>query len=395
MDDVDKFLAVANRTALLRVDGPASRSHQLEMIPAYSRAACAMLNWTKPRLAEAAGLGLSQATTFCDILRTRAAKGPHKQAFVFLDLQGAIADELTFAALDRRAHAIATELVINGLSGERALLVFPPGLDFVAALFACFYAAVVAVPVPFLSGKRIVERITSIRRDADPAGVLMLGRPSEDPQLCEASFGVADKLVWIQIDALDPDTREVSLPMPGPDTLALLQYTSGLTSSPKGVMLSQANLIANSGMITEAFGHDETSRGVGWLPLFHDMGLVGHVLQPGLLRGCFSAHVAAFVPAAAGPVATGHLNLESDHERRPDVCVRALLENGPRRAVTGPGSEFLARGILRIGKGACRHPRPLQHAFRGTRVSTAVAAAVLWFGRGNFTRDGGSVRDRP
>jgi acyl-CoA synthetase (AMP-forming)/AMP-acid ligase II len=199
---------------------------------------------------------------------------------VFLDSQGAIADELTFAALDRRAHAIATELVVTGLSGERALLVFPPGLDFVAALFACFYAGVVAVPVPFLSGKRIVERITSIRRDADPAGVLMLGRLREDPQLCEASFGVADKLVWIQIDALDPEAREVSLPMPDPDTLALLQYTSGSTSSPKGVMLSQANLIANSGMITEAFGHDETSRGVGWLPLFHDMGLVGHVLQP-------------------------------------------------------------------------------------------------------------------
>ena len=245
------------------------------------------INWNridfqldKPKLAEAAGLGLSEAATFCDILRTRAAKGPHKQAFVFLNSQGAIADEFTFAALDHRARAIATELVVNGLSGERALLVFPPGLDFVAALFACFYAGVVAVPVPFLLGKRIVERITSIRHDADPVGVLTLGRLREDPQLCEESFGVADKLVWIQIDALDPETRDVSLPMPGPDTLALLQYTSGSTSSPKGVMLSHANLIANSRMIAEAFGHNEASRGVGWLPLFHDMGLVGHVLQP-------------------------------------------------------------------------------------------------------------------
>jgi acyl-CoA synthetase (AMP-forming)/AMP-acid ligase II len=180
---------------------------------------------------------------------------------------------------------------------------------------------VVAVPVPFLSGKRIVERITSIRRDADPAGVLMLGRLREDPQLCEASFGVVDKLVWIQIDALGPETREVSLPMPGPDTLALLQYTSGSTSSPKGVMLSQANLIANSGMITEAFGHDETSRGMAAAVPRH--GFSWPCPATGLLRGCFSARVAAFVPAAAGPVATGRLNLESDHERRPDVCVRA------------------------------------------------------------------------
>jgi hypothetical protein len=99
------------RIALLPVDGPASRSHQLEMIPAY---AWAILNWTKPKLAQAGGLGLSQATTFCDILRTRAAKGPHKQAFVFLDSQGAIADELTL-----KSYGF---IVIGGLHLGRAAL---------------------------------------------------------------------------------------------------------------------------------------------------------------------------------------------------------------------------------------------------------------------------------
>jgi acyl-CoA synthetase (AMP-forming)/AMP-acid ligase II len=218
--------------------------------------------------------------TFCDILRRRAAEIPEQQAFVFLDLQGAIADEFTFAALDRRARAIASELVVNCFPGERALLVFPAGLDFVAALCGCFYAGVVAVPIPFLRGKRAAQRISSIRDDADPAVVLTLGELRDDPQVCEAWLGTACKPVWIYTDTLDEQPQDVSLPKPNADTLALLQYTSGSTSSPKGVMLTHGNLIANSAMISGAFGHDETSRGVGWLPLFHDMGLIGHVLQP-------------------------------------------------------------------------------------------------------------------
>ena len=189
-------------------------------------------------------------------------------------------------------------------------------------------------------------------------------------------------------------TREVSLPMPGPDTLALLQYTSGSTSSPKGVMLSQANLIANSGMITEAFGHDETSRGVGWLPLFHDMGLVGHVLQPVYYGGVsvlmsplsFLQRPVRWLQA----ISTWKATTSGGPTYAFELCLRAVRDEQLQ------GLDLsLACGILRIGKGACRRPRPLQHAFRGTRVSTAVAAAVLWFGRGNFTRDGGSVRDRP
>lgn len=220
-------------------------------------------------------------STFCEVLRRRAAATAEKQAFVFLNSDGSVQDQLTFGALDLRARALAAKLIEEGLGGERALLVFPPGLDFVVALFACFYAGVVAVPVPFFSGRRIVERINSIGRDADPAGLLTLARLATEPQLREAAFAKGHHLVWIFPDSIGTEGAPFDiLPIVSREALAMLQYTSGSTSTPKGVMLSHANLMANSAMIAQLFGHDETSRGVGWLPLFHDMGLVGHVLQP-------------------------------------------------------------------------------------------------------------------
>jgi acyl-CoA synthetase (AMP-forming)/AMP-acid ligase II len=222
----------------------------------------------------------SRPATFCDILQMYAAQEPHRQAFVFLDADGGVANETNYSGLDRRARAIAIELIVNGLGGKRVLLVFPPGLDFIAALFGCFYAGAVAVPVSFLPGKYVVERMSSILRDADPAGVLTLERLRKEPQFCEASFATDQKLAWIEADTISPASRDVSLPAPSPEALALVQYTSGSTSSPKGVMLTHANLTANSAMIAETFEHDRACRGVGWLPLFHDMGLVGHVLQP-------------------------------------------------------------------------------------------------------------------
>lgn len=222
--------------------------------------------------------------TFANILRLRASETPHRQAFVFLDPQGAVADELTFAALDDRARIIATELIALGLSGTRILLLFPPGLDFVAALFGCFYAGAVAVPLPHSVGKRVAERIAAIRMNADPAGILTLARTMGDPELRGAFLG-DDKLTWIYTDTIPERTPRSDFTMASADELALLQYTSGSTSTPKGVMLSHANLTANSAMIAGAFGHDEMLRGVGWLPLFHDMGLVGHVLQPVYVGG--------------------------------------------------------------------------------------------------------------
>jgi acyl-CoA synthetase (AMP-forming)/AMP-acid ligase II len=233
-------------------------------------------------MANGTATGIAATSTFSDILKVRASEQGGKQAFVFLKSHGSIEDQLTFSDLDQRARDVAVKLIINDLCGERVLLVFPPGLDFVVALFACFYANAVAVPVPFYSGKRVVERINSICRDADPAGVLTVTRLGKELQVRESVLSKTSGFVWIEIDALDAehDLPDVPLPTTDPNALALLQYTSGSTTAPKGVMITHANLIANNTMIAEVFGHNSNSRGVGWLPLFHDMGLVGHVLQP-------------------------------------------------------------------------------------------------------------------
>jgi acyl-CoA synthetase (AMP-forming)/AMP-acid ligase II len=104
-------------------------------------------------------------------LQMHAAQQPHKQAFVFL--APTVSFLMNYSALDHRARAIANELIVNGLGSKWILLVFPPGLDFIAALFWCFYAGAVAVPDSFLPGKHLAERMSSILRDA-AAGVLRL-----------------------------------------------------------------------------------------------------------------------------------------------------------------------------------------------------------------------------
>jgi acyl-CoA synthetase (AMP-forming)/AMP-acid ligase II len=136
------------------------------------------------------------------------------------------------------------------------------------------------VPVPYLPGKRGLDRLKSIRDDSDPGALLTLSNLEPDFAHREEFSQILANLVQIQVDRLEAESPIIDLSARSSDCLALLQYTSGSTSSPKGVMLNHANLIANSAMIAEAFGHNRTSRGVGWLPLFHDMGLVGHVLQP-------------------------------------------------------------------------------------------------------------------
>lgn len=216
--------------------------------------------------------------SFADILRYQAAENGAREAFAFLDPKNEVEDRTTYAELDRRARIVAAALVDSGLAGKRVLLAFPPGLDFVAALYGCFYAAVIAVPLPYIAGKRGGERISAIRNDARPAGVLTNLRLESDAKEMIGELA-NQRLVWIVTDTLEAE-RLFDGPTPESEALALLQYTSGSTSDPKGVMLSHANLIANCAMIKDAFGHDERSCGVSWLPLFHDMGLVGHVLQP-------------------------------------------------------------------------------------------------------------------
>ncbi|HTF09418.1 MAG TPA: AMP-binding protein, partial [Asanoa sp.] len=232
---------------------------------------------------EHAATGLTRdVRTVPDLLRARAAEQPDRLGYSFL-VDGETEElRLTYAEADRRARAVAASLGSAGVRpGMRALLVLPPGLDYLTALFGCMYAGVVAVPVyppdPF-QFDRSLPRLLAIVGDAEPVVVLttapLLGFLDEVTRLAPG----LGALPWLAVDtAADPGTEPAVL---APDATAVLQYTSGSTSEPRGVLLSHANLLHNSGLIQRLFGTTPESHGLVWLPPYHDMGLIGGLLQP-------------------------------------------------------------------------------------------------------------------
>jgi amino acid adenylation domain-containing protein len=222
-------------------------------------------------------------SSFSDVLVRRARETPDCLAYVFLEDGETESARLTFGELDERARTIAAALTGQGAAGERVLLLFPPGLDFIAAFFGCLYAGAVAVPsyppAPPRSG-RGQPRLRAIVEDAAPGFVLTT--TALVPRL-EALAGELPGLataVRLATDALPAGGGEWQAPALGPDALAFLQYTSGSTAEPKGVMVSHGNLLHNEEVIREACGHDAGSTFVSWLPMYHDMGLIGGLLQP-------------------------------------------------------------------------------------------------------------------
>jgi amino acid adenylation domain-containing protein/non-ribosomal peptide synthase protein (TIGR01720 family) len=219
--------------------------------------------------------------TFVEVLRSRAAESPEARAYTFLDAAGEEAATLTFADLDRRARTIAAHLQAQGAAGERALLLYPPGLEFVAAFLGCLYAGVVAVPAYPPRSARTLPRLLAVAADARPR--FALTESTLLPQLRAMGPGAAafDALTLVATDVLDPAAADAwRQPAVTAESLAFLQYTSGSTAAPKGVMVSHRNLLHNEEMIRRAFGQSARSVVVGWLPLYHDMGLIGCVLQP-------------------------------------------------------------------------------------------------------------------
>lgn len=210
-----------------------------------------------------------------EILTGRAETQPDQRAYVFVNEDGDETAELTYAALHAKALAVAAELSRHCAPGDRALLLFPQCLDFIVAYFGCLYAGVVAVPVNPPRRNRVQEATRSIVRDCEPAAALTLAGTAE---LKSTVDDICGELAWIAVDEL-PDAAFTPVDVT-PDTLAFLQYTSGSTSKPKGVMVSHGNLVANQAMIRHGFGHDSQSTVVGWAPFFHDQGLIGNVLQP-------------------------------------------------------------------------------------------------------------------
>ncbi len=223
-----------------------------------------------------------QAATLVELLRSRALKHPDKVAASFLHDEN-LEVVLTYGGLDCKARAIAAVLQNLRIRGERALLVFPPGLEFIAAFFGCLYADVVAVPTypPHPARlNRTLPRMQAIANDAQPIVALTTNEILSRVDELFAHSPDLELMRWIATDDL-PESLALEWDETGssPDSLAFLQYTSGSTASPKGVMVTHGNILHNSVLIQGFFETNEDSCGVFWLPSYHDMGLVGGILQ--------------------------------------------------------------------------------------------------------------------
>ena len=219
-----------------------------------------------------------------DMLEARAASQPDDLAYTFLADGEQPVDELTWSGLDRAARAIAASLQSRLQPGDRALLIYPPGLSFIEGFFGCIYAGVLAVPVMPPQGGRTTrgaDRLAAIATDSDAQCVLTSSDLRE--RLLES---VDERLQRIATDAVR-GTGAAAWRRPDLDaeSLAFLQYTSGSTALPRGVMVSHGNLLHNLSAAFALGENGEDTSSVSWLPVTHDMGLIEGVLQPAF-SGC-------------------------------------------------------------------------------------------------------------
>lgn len=238
----------------------------------------------EPRIIETMSRLEREARSFVDILKWRGRKQPDRRAFTFL-LDGEI-DEIgiSYQELDRQARAIAALLQCFAAPGERALLIYPPGLSYIAGFFGCLYAGVVAVPAYPPDPVRLDRTLPRLQAILDDSQATVVLTTSPILALAEVLFNRAPNLGALQWMATDTVTGGVEYgwqepPLEAGD-LALLQYTSGTTRTPRGVKVTHGNLLHNARLIEQAFGAGAPGSGVLWLPPYHDMGLIGGLLQP-------------------------------------------------------------------------------------------------------------------
>ncbi|MEK2606905.1 beta-ketoacyl synthase N-terminal-like domain-containing protein [Burkholderia arboris] len=219
--------------------------------------------------------------TVTEILQFRGKVEPEKTAFIFLDNGESELARLTYGDLDKRARGIAASLQEIAQPGDRVLLVYPPGLEFICAWVGCLYAGLIGVPAYPPRRNRPADRLKSIVADAGP--VVALTDAATLGGIAHRADGYSDTLelrILATDRGFDAPAEQWRAPDITPQTLALLQYTSGSTGTPKGVMISHANILSNMAVIAEASDADASAVFVSWLPVFHDMGFFGKVLLP-------------------------------------------------------------------------------------------------------------------
>ncbi|WP_020539100.1 fatty acyl-AMP ligase [Lewinella cohaerens] len=235
-------------------------------------------------------------TSLADVLQQRAVYQPQKLAYRLLKDGEENEISLTYEELDRRARAIGALLQTATRPGDRVLLLFSTGLDFIAAYFGCLYAGVVAIPLTPPHPARVEKSLAAMLRiidDAKPTAALLntpLFTAITAKQSVKEKFS---KLRLLLTDREDLDSWADRWEMQGTKgkDLAFLQYTSGSTTTPKGVMVSHANLLHNLSVLEASMELTVDSQIVTWLPPYHDMGLVG-----GILQGVYTGYTVTLIP---------------------------------------------------------------------------------------------------
>jgi acyl-CoA synthetase (AMP-forming)/AMP-acid ligase II len=216
---------------------------------------------------------------FVDLILFRTARSAAKTAYTFLENGEAVSESVTYSQLQERVLALAATLQQQCAPGDRVLLLYPPCVDYMVGFLACLCAGAIAVPLFPPRGTKHNLRLEAIARDCQPRLALI---STKQIATKHAALGGEPELAALQLlcsDAIDPRAAATwRKPTVDSATIAFLQYTSGSTGLPKGVMVSHGNLIHNERLMQACYGTDEDSTVVTWLPIYHDMGLIGNML---------------------------------------------------------------------------------------------------------------------
>ncbi len=223
-------------------------------------------------------------TSLVDLLQMQVAKQPEKLLYTFLRSGEIEQYSLTFFEFEQRVKAVAVKLQQHTQAGDRVLLMFSPDLDYITAFFACLYSGTIAVPsYPIGNRRRDGGKLSALIKDCASRIILTKKRDEESiiEVIKETDLGAmtAPKLILVD-DITDSEIHTWKKPVFNVESLAFLQYTSGSTGSPKGVMVSHSNLLANLKVIQNKSALRPEESIVSWLPPYHDMGLIGGLLTP-------------------------------------------------------------------------------------------------------------------
>lgn len=218
-----------------------------------------------------------------EVLKWRAVNQPFKTAFCYINHQNSKKNTISYYHLHQRVVSLAKHLIQSNCYQKPVFLLFPSGIDFIISFFACLYAGAIAVPLSSSKQLKNIIRIDTIAVQCFPETILTTQSvlnaisPSLDRVNLKSDIKNSN---WCCVDNAEIVIEDIKLPQIKPEALAFIQYTSGSTSDPKGVCVSHLNIMSNEKMIADIFNHDYSTIFCGWLPLFHDMGLIGNVLQP-------------------------------------------------------------------------------------------------------------------